>query len=102
WCRGRHPRPDRLSAMTRSTCAGAPRHAVVVGGSIAGLLAARALVDHVDRVTVLDRDDLPRGPAPRGGVPQGRHTHGLLDRGRELLESWFPGLTADLVAQGAR
>jgi 2-polyprenyl-6-methoxyphenol hydroxylase-like FAD-dependent oxidoreductase len=28
--------------------------------------------------------------------------HGLLDRGRELLEGWFPGLTDDLVAQGAR
>jgi 2-polyprenyl-6-methoxyphenol hydroxylase-like FAD-dependent oxidoreductase len=89
--------------MTASaTRAGAPRHAVVVGGSIAGLLAARALVDHVDRVTVLDRDDLPREPAPRGGVPQGRHVHGLLDRGRELLEGWFPGLTDDLLAQGAR
>jgi 2-polyprenyl-6-methoxyphenol hydroxylase-like FAD-dependent oxidoreductase len=81
---------------------GAPRQAVVVGGSIAGLLAARALVDHVDRVTVLDRDDLPRAPVTRGGVPQGRHVHGLLDRGRELLEGWFPGLTDDLVAQGAR
>jgi 2-polyprenyl-6-methoxyphenol hydroxylase-like FAD-dependent oxidoreductase len=89
--------------MTASTTrAGAPRHVVVVGGSIAGLLAARALVDHVDRVTILDRDDLPREPAPRGGVPQGRHVHGLLDRGRELLEGWFPGLTDDLVAQGAR
>jgi 2-polyprenyl-6-methoxyphenol hydroxylase-like FAD-dependent oxidoreductase len=92
-----------VTAMTASTAgAGAPRHVVVVGGSIAGLLAARALVDHVDRVTVLDRDDLPREPAPRGGVPQGRHVHGLLDRGRELLERWFPGLTDDLVAQGAR
>jgi 2-polyprenyl-6-methoxyphenol hydroxylase-like FAD-dependent oxidoreductase len=89
--------------MTASTAGtGAPRHVVVVGGSIAGLLAARALVDHVDRVTVMDRDDLPREPVPRGGVPQGRHVHGLLDRGRELLESWFPGLTDDLVAQGAR
>lgn len=88
--------------MTAAAGAGAPRHVVVVGGSIAGLLAARALVDHVDRVTVLDRDDLPREPTPRGGVPQGRHVHGLLDRGRELLEGWFPGLTDDLVAQGAR
>jgi 2-polyprenyl-6-methoxyphenol hydroxylase-like FAD-dependent oxidoreductase len=88
--------------MTAAARAGAPRHVVVVGGSIAGLLAARALVDHVDRVTVLDRDDLPREPTTRGGVPQGRHVHGLLDRGRELLEGWFPGLTDDLVAQGAR
>jgi 2-polyprenyl-6-methoxyphenol hydroxylase-like FAD-dependent oxidoreductase len=89
-----------VSASTTRT--GAPRQVVVVGGSIAGLLAARALVDHADRVIVLDRDDLPREPATRGGVPQGRHVHGLLDRGRELLEGWFPGLTDDLVAQGAR
>ena len=73
-----------------------------MGGSIAGLLASRVLVDHVDRVTVLDRDELPARPLNRGGVPQGRHVHGLLARGRELLEGWFPGLTEDLVAQGAR
>ena len=91
-----------MTMAASTTRAGAPRHVVVVGGSIAGLLAARALVDHVDRVTVLDRDDLPREPAARGGVPQGRHAHGLLDRGRDLLEGWFPGLTDDLVAQGAR
>ena len=69
-----------MTMAASTTRTGAPRHVVVVGGSIAGLLAARALVDHVDRVTVLDRDDLPREPAARGGVPQGRHAHGLLDR----------------------
>ena len=90
--------------MRAVTTTGGPAlsHSVVVGGSIAGLLAARVLADHVDRVTVLDRDDLPARPVTRGGVPQGRHVHGLLARGRELLEGWFPGLTEDLVAQGAR
>ncbi|MBN9517861.1 FAD-dependent monooxygenase [bacterium] len=76
-------------------------HAVVVGGSVAGLLAARALADHFDRVTVLDRDRLPNGPDPRKGTPQARHIHVLLTAGRRVLERLFPGLVQDLVAAGA-
>jgi phytoene dehydrogenase-like protein len=34
-------------------------HAVVVGGSFAGLVAARALSDHFDRVWIIERDELP-------------------------------------------
>src|SRR5262245_21211966 len=59
-------------------------HALVVGGSIAGLLAARVLADHFARVTVVERDRFPDGPAFRAGVPQSRHVHGLLGRGRAL------------------
>jgi 2-polyprenyl-6-methoxyphenol hydroxylase-like FAD-dependent oxidoreductase len=77
------------------------KHAVVIGASMGGLLAARALVDHYDRVTVLDRDALPEQRAPRKGVPQGRHAHGLLARGREVLDQLFPGLSDELVAEGA-
>jgi 2-polyprenyl-6-methoxyphenol hydroxylase-like FAD-dependent oxidoreductase len=76
-------------------------HAVVIGASMAGLLTARVLAETYRRVTVLDRDDLPECPAPRPGVPQGRHTHGLLARGREVIEALFPGMTADLLRQGA-
>jgi len=47
-------------------------HAIVVGGSIAGLLAARVLSRWFDRVTVLDRDELPLEPTHRKGVPQSR------------------------------
>ncbi len=74
--------------------------AVVIGASMAGLLAARVLSESFARVTVLDRDSLPATAAPRRGVPQDRHTHGLLARGREILEELFPGLTADLLARG--
>ena len=60
------------------------RHrAVVVGGSLAGMLAARVLSDHFDDVTVLDRDQFPGTPTARNGVPQARHAHALLQRGRE-------------------
>ena len=62
------------------------RHAVVIGASIGGLLAARALTDHYETVTVVDRDTLAAEREPRKGVPQGRHAHGLLARGREVLE----------------
>lgn len=78
-----------------------PRRAVVVGASIAGLLAAAALAEHYDEVQVLDRDALPSEPANRPGAPHGRHTHGLLSRGREAMEELLPGLTDDLLARGA-
>jgi 2-polyprenyl-6-methoxyphenol hydroxylase-like FAD-dependent oxidoreductase len=77
------------------------RHAVVIGASMGGLLAARALTDHYETVTVFDRDTLADEHEPRKGVAQGRHAHGLLARGREVLEQLFPGLGEELVAQGA-
>ena len=75
--------------------------AIVIGASISGLLAARALSNHFTQVIVVERDVLPPAGEPRKGVPQGRHLHVLLSRGRELLESFFPGLTQELVDQGA-
>jgi 2-polyprenyl-6-methoxyphenol hydroxylase-like FAD-dependent oxidoreductase len=77
------------------------RHAVVVGGSMAGMLAARVLADHFDGVTLLERDRFPETPAARKGLPQGRHAHGLLDRGRRVLERFLPGLIEELVRAGA-
>lgn len=75
--------------------------AIVIGASIGGLLAARALADFFDRVTLIERDTFPPVGEPRKGVPQGRHTHVLLSRGRDILEGLFPGLTVDLIEQGA-
>lgn len=76
-------------------------HAVVIGGSIAGLLAARVLVNHFDRVTIVERDRLPEQPVPRQGVPQANHVHVLLTQGQCILEQLFPGLEAELAACGA-
>lgn len=75
-------------------------HALVIGGSIAGLLAARVLADYFDWVTVVERAQLPEGPAFRKGVPQSRHVHALLARGAEELERLFPGIVADVRAAG--
>lgn len=74
---------------------------VVVGGSMAGLLAARALSPHAASVTVLERDRLSEEVGPRGHVPQGRHLHLLLAAGLDLLRDWFPGIEDDLMARGA-
>ncbi|MBT8226856.1 MAG: FAD-dependent monooxygenase [Dactylosporangium sp.] len=75
--------------------------AIVIGASMAGLMTARVLSEHVDRVTILERDRLPHDPAPRKGVPQGRHAHILLATGQRLLDGWFPGITDELVRDGA-
>ena len=75
-------------------------HAVVLGASMGGLLAARVLADAYQRVTVVDRDLLPERAADRQGVPQGRHAHALLARGAQILDELFPGLLADLAAAG--
>jgi hypothetical protein len=76
-------------------------HALVLGASMAGLLAARVLADAYAQVTVIDRDQLPQTSSHRRGVPHGRHTHALLARGQQALEELLPGLTAELVAYGA-
>jgi 2-polyprenyl-6-methoxyphenol hydroxylase-like FAD-dependent oxidoreductase len=75
-------------------------HAVVLGASVAGLLAARVLSDRFDHVTVVERDLLPAAPDHRRGVPQGRHVHALHPRGLQVLEELFPGLAATLHDDG--
>lgn len=74
---------------------------VVVGASIAGLLTARVLSDHVESVVVLERERLPEAPVPRGRVPQGRHIHLLLSAGLDRLRDWFPGIEDELLGHGA-
>ncbi|WP_326837780.1 FAD-dependent monooxygenase [Amycolatopsis rhabdoformis] len=97
--------PAEVFARLSDTSTPAPgpvvvRTAVVLGGSIAGLLAARALADHADEVVVLERDDPGTGPRP--GAPQGSQTHVLLPAGLRQLERWFPGFTDKAVAAGGR
>ena len=77
------------------------RHALVLGGGIAGLLSARVLADHFEQVTLIERDRLPAGSEIRAGVPQARHVHFLLMRGKAILEQFFPDIVAELEAAGA-
>ena len=80
---------------------GAAQRAVVIGASLAGLVAARVLRDHFDEVLIVERDHLPNGPEPRSGVPQSRHIHVLLVRGARILEELFPGFRDELIQGGA-
>lgn len=77
------------------------RHAVVLGGSLAGLLAARVLADHFEHVTLIERDAYPETTETRRGIPQANHVHGLLLRGRQVLEQLFPGLQDEMIEAGA-
>ncbi|MFO1119378.1 MAG: hypothetical protein U1E38_04420 [Rhodospirillales bacterium] len=81
----------------------APRYAsaVVIGGSIAGLLASRVLSAYFERVTLVERDRFPAQAGPRKGLPQARHLHVLLARGRDALQQLFPGIAGEMMAAGA-
>ncbi|HLX38213.1 MAG TPA: FAD-dependent monooxygenase [Candidatus Binataceae bacterium] len=76
-------------------------HAIVIGGSMAGMCAARILSDHFAKVTIVDRDHYPDGAFERSGVPQSRHVHVLLARGRLELENLFPGFEETVLSRGA-
>jgi 2-polyprenyl-6-methoxyphenol hydroxylase-like FAD-dependent oxidoreductase len=76
-------------------------NAVVLGASMGGLLAARVLADFYEKITLVERDELTFDPAQRRGVPQGRHAHGFLSSGSEVLDELFPGFLDDLAAAGA-
>lgn len=77
------------------------KHAIVIGGSMAGLLAARVLSDHFERVTVIERDLLPTAAEFRPGVPQAHHLHILLAQGRKILIELFPEFETDLAELGS-
>src|SRR5262249_15407498 len=74
------------------------RSAVILGASMSGLLAARALSGHVARVTLVERDALPERDESRKGVPQSNHAHGLLASGYQAMDEYFPGMMDELEA----
>lgn len=75
--------------------------AIVIGASMAGLLAARVLSDHYAQVVLVDRDRMPDAIEPRRGVPQGRHLHSVLGAGDQIIKELFPGIRDEFHAAGA-
>lgn len=75
--------------------------AVVLGGGMAGLLAARVLAAAHTEVTIVDRDDVAGARGQRRGAPHAGHIHALLPRGQTAVEELFPGLLTELLADGA-
>lgn len=76
------------------------KDAVVIGGSIAGLLAARVLAEHFENVIILEKDTLPTEPEAHKSVPQGNHIHVILGQGQDFLESRFPGILKEIENSG--
>lgn len=75
--------------------------AVVIGGSVGGVLAAAALASRYEQVTVLERDALPVADEQRRAIPQGHHGHVLLTRGLEALDGLLPGVGEEMIVAGA-
>lgn len=76
--------------------------AIVIGASIAGLVAARALSDFAETVSIVDRDLPPASITSRKGVPQGKHVHGVLAGGLDAFKILFPGILDELIASGSQ
>jgi flavin-dependent dehydrogenase len=77
------------------------QRAVVVGGSIAGMLAARAVAPHFCEVVVIERDTLPAAPAPRRRTPQSYHVHLLLKGGENAISQLVPRFRDEIEAGGS-
>src|SRR5213594_2504774 len=93
-----------------TTSPDSPLPAVVLGGGLAGLAAARLLRRHFPRVVVLERDRRPETSSledafatwERPGVPQFRHSHAFLARLRVVLLAHLPDVLDRLRAAGVR
>jgi flavin-dependent dehydrogenase len=77
------------------------QHAVVIGGSMAGLMTARVLADYFASVTVLERDHLEEQPALHKSIPQSHHLHGVLVGGLQMMASLYPGFREKLLTLGS-
>jgi 2-polyprenyl-6-methoxyphenol hydroxylase-like FAD-dependent oxidoreductase len=77
------------------------QQAIVIGGSVTGLLATQVLSQHFDQVILIERDKLSDQPKARKGQPQANHLHALLATGKDIMEHYFPGLVESLQQGGA-
>ena len=97
---GRDMTLDTISPYEPNQISRRDGHALVVGASMAGLLAARVLADGFETVTLVEKDRLPAGANTRPGVPQSRHIHVLQRAGQEILDDLFAGYSTELTDAG--
>lgn len=76
-------------------------NAIVIGGGIAGKLAAKALSSYFQQVIILEADREYKDKIPRKRVPQSFQPHVLLKSGEEAIEKLFPQFTDQLIEDGS-
>lgn len=74
--------------------------AIVIGGGITGMLAAKVLSSFYLEVLIIEKDELPDSPENRLGTPQAFHPHRMLPLGKQIVERLFPGYTKELLELG--
>ncbi|MDQ0859720.1 flavin-dependent dehydrogenase [Bacillus sp. V2I10] len=74
---------------------------IVIGGSIAGKLAAKALSHTFRQVIILEAGERWREKAPCKRVPQSYHPHVLLKGGEEAIVKLFPHFFDQLIEDGS-
>lgn len=77
------------------------QRAVIIGGSMGGLLTAKVLSEYFTEVLIIEKDELPEKPVDRAGTPQGFHPHRLTPRLKIILDRLFPGYNDVLLNNGA-
>ena len=77
------------------------KKAVVIGGGIAGKLAAKVLSETFQEVIILEADQEYKDKTPRKKVPQSYHPHVLLKSGENSIERLFPGFFRELMENGS-
>jgi 2-polyprenyl-6-methoxyphenol hydroxylase-like FAD-dependent oxidoreductase len=77
------------------------KRAIVIGGSLAGMLASRAVAPHFEEVVVLERDRFSGPAEPRMSAPQSFHLHVLLKGGENAMERLAPGFRDAIEASGS-
>lgn len=75
--------------------------AIVIGGSIAGKFAAKALSTSFKEVIIIEAGERWDGKSSRKRVPQSNHPHVLLKGGENAIEELFPTITNELIEAGS-
>lgn len=77
------------------------QNAIVIGGGLDALLAARVLIDYFGHVTLAAPEAFSSEPGLPQTIEQALPAHLLAVQGYRSLERLFPGLTAELMVAGA-
>lgn len=83
-------------------------HAIIIGGSITGLLTAQVLANHAAQVTIIEKDVISASSTgsasseivQRKGAPQASQFHVMQQGGVNLIQKLFPDLDIDWEKNG--